>query len=69
MAATEIEITYEWENRVNFKATVKENGGDAVLTIEVEENGELSSVWGSIRSIITAAHKNVLDRISSEMIA
>ena len=67
MATSEFEIKLEWENGNYFSMATKEEGGEWVTDIKVEENGSISSLWPGAQSACITRFNNKVSSIGKEM--
>ena len=67
MAQQEFEITFKWENGVNFEMTSKKNSDPVISIIKVEENGKMNTVWGGTQQVCIAFLTDIISQIGQEM--
>lgn len=70
MSAKDITIKLIWQNNVEFRMTSKEDGippPPAVTVLLVEEDGQISTMWGAITSVCITYFQQALARIGEEM--
>lgn len=67
MAEQTMQITFAWENDVEFKMDTKLNDDDKITVIKVEENGDIANLWSGIQSICEKTVTRHLDTIGGVM--
>ena len=67
MASTTLRYDLTWENGVSVKLSRREDAGDPVTLFEMEENGELVTVWSHISTILEAIFAAGVKRAGDEM--
>ncbi|KKM86965.1 hypothetical protein LCGC14_1273690 [marine sediment metagenome] len=67
MAETELEIMVRWENNESFEVTIKEDDGELLTLIKMDENGNISALWPHASAVVAKYIEDLLVRIGAEM--
>ncbi len=72
MAKSKLELTFEWENNVNFEVKVKETTpGEPVKNYTVvnsDENNHISATWPALADVVERYMKSLMAKIGKEML-
>ena len=66
MPATVQEWTFTWENNKVFHVEIKE-GAETKTLIQMDENGDIASLWSDVTGIVEKTTKALMARILDEM--
>lgn len=67
MAAKELEIKLSWENGVSFEMTAKRDAGVVSTVVQLDENGQIATLWPNIHNICRTFFIAELTTIGTEM--
>jgi len=67
MADTKVELELKWNNNEFFELTSKENDGEPITIIKVEENACIVKLWDNIQALAVTYVAHLLERIGNEM--
>lgn len=67
MADTKVELEFKWNNNEFFELTSKENDGEAITIVKVEENACIAKLWDNIQALAITFTAHLLERIGNEM--
>ena len=67
MADTKIELELKWDNNDFFELTSKENDGEVITIISMEENACIAKLWDNVQALVITYVAHLLDRIGKEM--
>lgn len=60
-------VTFTWENNDEFKMETTLDSDDTIKVMEIEENGDIASLWEHYQTICEKVVKNQLNTIGEEM--
>ena len=63
----ELEIKVTWENNVFFQMEAREQGGDWLTVVMMNENSTIKAIWGEIDRICHNYFTYHLNEIGKEM--
>ena len=69
MATTTLRFDITWENGNAIQLTRKEDAGEAITIVNMEENGDMPSIIGQFKDICKDSFAKALDRAGNEMVA
>lgn len=67
MAVSEFEVKLQWENGNYFSMVTKDEGGEWITDIKVEENGAIADIWSGVQSACLTRFNNKVSSIGKEM--
>ena len=67
MAETRVEVDFNWENDNFLTVRSREDVGDWVTIITIEENAHINEMWGPIEQICRVYCTRLIERIGKEM--
>lgn len=65
--ASEIELTFQWENDKFFEMTAKHGQDEKIQIVRIEENANIAELWDYIAGICKNYTGSVVDKIGKEM--
>ena len=67
MADTKIKMVISWENQKSFHVTIKEDNGDTLDLVKMDENGCIMALWPAMTDIMERYTRSLMQRIGEEM--